>query len=213
MDRWRWTEGATEHQVKAAGPVCRRLRWQSFLEVNYPPFKAARTPAEREREQKPITADKLGFFLSPSSSHSLNDPALPSVGVASEGCAGCPNTHDNRLVLFRLRMSAVAERAADSKLSPGSREMVLGKCVSPSLPPDLQISFCLLSGSPHRHPHTHPGPWASLPCPTWAQFSVTSASSATSSPGLVFNPAPPRDCLPKQALSGFSGAFPTQRLS
>ena len=64
VGRWRWTEGATEHQVKAAGPVCRPLRWQSFLEVNYPPFKAARTPAEREREreQKPITADKLGFF-------------------------------------------------------------------------------------------------------------------------------------------------------
>lgn len=82
--------GATDPQVQAMGPVFRPLRWQSFLEVNYLPGKQRTNPSRDRAEQKPITADKLGFFLSPSSSHSLKDSSLPSVGAASKGVLRMP---------------------------------------------------------------------------------------------------------------------------
>ena len=83
--------GATDPQVQTVGPVFRPLRWQSLLEVNYLPAKQRTNPSRDRAEQKPITADKLGFFfLSPSSSHSLKDPSLPSVGTASKGVLRMP---------------------------------------------------------------------------------------------------------------------------
>lgn len=69
------------------------------------------------------------------------------------------------LFLFRLRMSATAERAADARLSPGPGEMVLGRCASRSPSPARRahsVSFqdpCTLSHTPALAPAIpHTGP-------------------------------------------------------
>lgn len=116
------------------------------------------------------------------------------------------------LFLFLLRMSATAERAADARLSPGPGEMVLGRCASRSPSPARRahsVSFqdpCTLSHTPALAPAIpHTGPILTDLALLSNQFPRPG--------GELFNPAPSRRCLLKQAPSGFPGAFPAQSLA
>ena len=93
LQEWAGKGGRRGHGAPSSdhGPCVLAPEMAKLLRGKLSPCEAARTPAETEQNKSRLLLTSWGFFfLSPSSSHSLKDPSLPSVGAASEGVLRMP---------------------------------------------------------------------------------------------------------------------------